>query len=243
MTIVKKNHLPSLLVVFSVLCITVLTTASVRASTIPSPAEKAAGELSIPQACGGCVSYDVSVWMFTPTRPDALKNILQSLNTLPEGEPDDVEGQRVISPDKSTVAAGTFRQSGTLEPLVLWHAMSIFGEPLPLESVSSAGTLRAELNMNVVPSTTFLKPSSETFNQKILSFTRNADNEDSTSQIETLLNFKLIAGLPVGSGSGVNDIASSSGRVLIKNGGALLNVNRMGNRYLVWVVHAAYIKF
>lgn len=126
---------------------------------------------------------------------------------------------------------------------MLWHAMSIFGEPLPLESVSSAGTLRAELNMNVVPSTTLLKPSSETFNQKILSFTRNADNEDSTSQIETLLNFKLIAGLPVGSGSGVNDIASSSGRVLIKNGGALLNVNRMGNRYLVWVVHAAYIKF
>ena len=243
MTIVKKNHLPSLLVVFSVLCITVLTTANARAATITNSTEKPAGEVLIPQACGGCVSYDVSVWMFTPTRPDALKNILQSLNTLPEVEPDEVEGQRVISPDKSTVAADTFRQSGTLEPLVLWHAMSIFGEPLPLESVSSAGTLRAELNMNVVPSTTFLKPSPETFNQKILSFTRNADNEDSTSQIETLLNFKLIAGLPVGSGSGVNDIASSSGRVLIKNGGALLNVNRMGNRYLVWVVHAAYIKF
>ncbi|WP_413725590.1 hypothetical protein [Sodalis sp. RH16] len=243
MTIVKKNHLPSLLVVFSMLCITVLTSANARASTITNSTEKAAGEVLIPQACGSCVSYDVSVWMFTPTRPDALKNILQSLNTLPEGEPDEVEGQRVISPDKSTVAADTFRQSGTLDPLVLWHAMSIFGEPLPLELVSSAGTFRAELNMKAVPSTTFLKPSSETFNQKILSLSRNTDNEDSTSQIQTLLNFKLIAGLPVGSGSGVNDIASSSGRMLIKNGGALLNVNRMGNRYLVWIVHATYINF
>jgi len=31
--------------------------------------------------------------------------------------------------------------------------------------------------------------------------------------------------------------------MLIKNGGALLNVNRMGNRYLVWIVHATYINF
>lgn len=238
MTILKKNHLPSLLVVFSVLCITVLTTASVRASTIPSPIEKATGELSIPQACGGCVSYDVSVWMFTPTLPDALKNILQSLNTLPEGEPDEVDGQRVISPDKSTVAADTFRQSGTLEPLVLWHAMSSFGEPLPLELVSSAGTFRAVLNMNVVP--TYLEPTSKTFTQKLMNFT---DNLDSSFQYQTLLSFQLNAGLPVGSGSEVNQIASSSGRVLIKNGGAVLNINRIDNRYLVWLVNAAYIKF
>ncbi|MBU9822979.1 hypothetical protein J1782_24100 [Rahnella sp. BCC 1045] len=232
MTIVKKNHLSSVLLISVILSIMLLISANARASTAPGAVKNTLEEAPNTQACAHCVSYDVSVWMFTPTRPDALRNVLQSLNALPERESDEVEGQRVISPDKSAVTADTFRQSGTLEPLAFWHAMSYFGEPLPLELVSSAGAFRAVLNTNVVP--VHLKPTSKTFTQKLMIF---SDYADSSFQYQTLLNFQLAAGLPIGPDNEAHDVARSSGRVLLKNGSAVLNINRVGKSYMIWLVH------
>lgn len=238
MTIVKKHHLHSALLAAAVLNSMLLTTLSVQASTIPSQAEKAAEETSIPQTCGSCVSYDVSVWVFTPTQPDALKNILQALNAQPTGAPADIEGQRVISSDKRTTTVDAFKQSGTLEPLSIWQAMSVYGEPVPLESVSSAGSFRAELNMDIkLPSETFAQKVQKLKEHKLLS---SSDEPDLS--FHRLLKFKLIAGLPGNSDGEVNNI-SSSGRVLLKNGSALLNISRMENHYLIWMAHVAYINF
>lgn len=229
MKIVKKNHLPSGLLTTVVLSIMLFISANVRASTSPGTAGNTSEKVSITQACVNCVSYGVSVWKFTPTRPDALRTILQSLNALPDGDAGNLEGQRVISAAQTSGAADMFRKSGALEPLVLWNSVSVFREFVPLELTSSSGTFSAVLKLDL---------GEVSLSQKLVNIGADKANQIAPNY-PALLSFQLKADQSDNTGSGVNSLASG-GRVLLQNGGALLNINRQGKSYIIWLVHTTY---
>ncbi|MEA9392146.1 hypothetical protein SJI19_16605 [Acerihabitans sp. TG2] len=183
--------------------------------------EGAGESSSIAQGCPECVSFDVSVWKFTPTRPDALKNIIHSLKGLSGDGLGDGDGQRVISPGQSAIVADMFRQAGALERLLYWQAVSVQGESVPMESVSRSGNFSAVLKINGVTSSPVVTSSLRDLAPP------------------ALLNFSYKADQPGNSSSGFNTFAGS-GRVLLRNGGALLNINRQEHCYLIWLVRVAY---
>lgn len=140
MTIVKKNHLPSVL-----LAIAMLSPLFVASCTSQPSQGMPQGLTS--KSCRGCLYFTVKAWFFTPSHTGGLEAVLQSLPEVSPSLLDEGEMLRVISPSHDGALPARFRKHGKLDLIAEISSVTSPLQPIPVSLTGSSD----EFNLVLTP--------------------------------------------------------------------------------------------
>lgn len=175
-------------------------------------------ELHAPNAfsqvnCPDCVYFETTVWNFKPSSNYGLKSTLDSLKAFFSESPQSrdtrnfVGGPLVVTPEHSRSVVAAFKQYGAVEEIVRFDGVSTPGESMPLLNESSTESYSASYNTKIIDNSS---------HAAVLSYSISSKN--------------TISGSPIPS------VVTETGSVLIRNHGALLDIQPHGDEYVIWLV-------
>lgn len=164
------------------------------------------------QECPSCVNFTVRAWRFTPEHGELLTGILKApANTSLQSLSSGT--LQVIKADQVADIPGILHKEGKTELLMDYSGITVRGQSLPVSVSGAYGEVSA-----------WLLPAWQT------------DKLPASA-----VSFKLSVALPADNGSeAMGHGEEVSGRVLIPDGGALLNIQPIGGSYVVWLIRANY---
>lgn len=164
------------------------------------------------QECSSCVNFTVQAWRFTPEHGELLPGILKvPANASVQSLSSGT--LQVIKADQVADIPGILHKEGNTELLMDHSGITVRGQSLPVSISGAYGEFSA-----------WLLPAWQTYKLPARA-----------------VSFKLSAALPAGTASeAMGPRGEVSGRVLIPDGGALLNIQPIGGSYVVWLIRANY---
>lgn len=191
------------------LCVAFLSPLAVTSCTVPaSSLTYIPGGLPA-QNCSGCVIFNIKAWSFTPAKGGDIEDVLRATEHL--SYPMMNTGSvRVIQHSHVDDILGLLRQKGEIALQVNASSITAPDQPLPFLQSSPSGEFRAVL-------------------------TAGPEIKANASRV---VNFDISSEFTPNGVRFSNNQFSSSGRILLPTGAALLNIQQVRLGYIIWIIQA-----